>query len=360
MAVTLIFYEKPKTASKQRAIELVSDIPYFYKDGKYIIKSEYLTPQFKKAVLLAGNWKTTELIINEKEIDIKEFQRIASCFNGRFCNGICHLFFGRIYNEISHAIKWGGDLDYIMDSIKNCPFIVHIENDKYRFDREVFNQYFSDASDLLQFCDYFNEESTLEKFNEIPEHFKISPHAINDDYFGDADDYEEDSDDDESNKIKNHDTSNLAIDYCINNSIIFACTTKKSQDNIIFKIKPLSFEPVELSQIDNQDKIEDFEENGFLYLLKCEIINLSKSEISFYDIKRTLVMADEDDYIYTIYYDYQLYNHTKFSEKTGLNKTEETHFRPKMKKTVILPVFLPDDENQKYYLAVMDGKIKEV
>lgn len=330
MAISLIFYEKPKSAGKQKAIELVSGIPHQLKDGKYFIKSDIVTPELKKIVSLAFYWKTTELFINEKEINTKEFQQIFGCYQGSSCNGACYWYFGKYYNYIRDAIR-GYWVD--ADNLKNCPFLEYKENNEFHFDREAFNQYTAEISEILQFCDYFNIGLTYEKFNEIPEYFKL----INNGNI--ENDYDEDFDKGiipNEELLKKFDKSNLPIQYSINNSIIFACVSKKSENNVMFKIKLLSFNPVDFSEIDNVEKIEDFEENGVLYLLKCDIINLSKFELDFEDIRRSLLIADEDDFEYKIFYDYEMFYNTDFGEKFGLKRTRISHFRPKIGSVEIL------------------------
>lgn len=357
MQISFSFHEKPKVSSKRQALKLISDIPHIEKDGVFIIETDNLGPQLKKLIKLGYRWKTSKLSIDGKEINLEKIRNVKNCGYSRWCKGCCVKYetIDQYFFRIQRVLQ-GFYYEWEIDTLKkNCPYI-KIEDNTCFFDREKFFQFFSEMSNILQLCDTYNADFTFKKYSEIPDHFSINPHSNNNTKTGLNDGVN-------SVPIPKFATSEFNIDYSILNSIIFTCNSKVYTQNINFKIKILSFEKISLSEIDNIEEIiekdKEFEVNGILYLLYCEIMNLSKEEIEFHDIKECLVLVDEDDFIFKFNNSIK-FCRSKFSQNKGFYELHIYKFRPKIKKSVVMPIFLPDEENQKYYLGIREGEIKEI
>jgi hypothetical protein len=142
----------------------------------------------------------------------------------------------------------------------------------------------------------------------------------------------------------------LSGDWCKCN-----CATVE-HGTIEFKLKPKHFSKIDVTKIDGYEtmKIDD----GEFWLLKLDLVNVSKSQYDAYYIFRIVVLTDQDGY------NYHAFDHGKFtySEYADLNATNR--FRsmspvlvPKIKTSGALPFFLPYDEEAEYSINIVSGDL---
>ena len=126
-----------------------------------------------------------------------------------------------------------------------------------------------------------------------------------------------------------------------------------------FRIRLLSFEKVDFNEVDEIDEVDlDSIGSGVLWILKLEVVNISKSTCDTSDFKVPLLMVDTDDFQFGVYDDGHLSCSSDYSKKSGLNNFYGKQLRPKIKVKGAITFILPDEETE-YYITIEDGTIQE-
>lgn len=115
----------------------------------------------------------------------------------------------------------------------------------------------------------------------------------------------------------------------------------------IFRFRIISFRKVQLSEIENIDRIDSSLpiNDGILLLISIELINLSKNRSSGYGLY--LSILDEEDFKFN---DLDCNYLTKNSGFARRNNLRSVDYIPKFKYKRGL-IFLVPNENSKYYLT---------
>lgn len=154
----------------------------------------------------------------------------------------------------------------------------------------------------------------------------------------------------------------IPINYAIDSGSWFRCETEGWMDqNILFKLKVFSFVKVDLGKIDEPNKLKLDE--GILWAMKIQVINVTKEEIDPGLIKFRVILFDQDDFKFNAVYNDHL-NYSKFGETVGIKRfaggSDIPKLKPKIKAAGALPFLLPDDDVAEYFLSVEGGNILEV
>lgn len=131
-------------------------------------------------------------------------------------------------------------------------------------------------------------------------------------------------------------------------------------DQYEFQIKVLSFDKVNLAEIDNIENIELDLGSGALRLMKIQVINLNKTVVSSNHIQEFIHLIDQDDFAYEYTWDHHLLFYSNYAKLSGLEKFYGVEFMPKIKYTGAIAYYLPEDNEAEYYISVKDGNIQEV
>lgn len=151
----------------------------------------------------------------------------------------------------------------------------------------------------------------------------------------------------------------IPIEHAIDSGAWFHCRSGYDghYDNYSFRIRVLSFEKVNMTDIDNPKQITLDIEGGVLWVIKLQIINLNKEEVRIID--GLIRIVDENDYDFPNVSDAHLCFFSKYADSSGLKKLWGKGYIPKIKYTGSLLYLLPDEETE-YFLSVPGGNIKEV
>ncbi|MBV5326515.1 MAG: hypothetical protein JZU65_02580 [Chlorobium sp.] len=162
---------------------------------------------------------------------------------------------------------------------------------------------------------------------------------------------------------KKADIISVPIEYAIGSSCYYRCQTGDTPP-IDFKIRFISLEPLDLSQILNPSEISRSYnlKEGFFMLLKTELTSFYKEVIDTRRIIEDLLIVDQDGFQFNVSHDSYMcgYANKEFSERIGLDAFYGGEFRPKIKCTGILPFFLPKEDDAEYSFAVNKGSIQEL
>jgi len=134
-----------------------------------------------------------------------------------------------------------------------------------------------------------------------------------------------------------------------------------------FRFRPLELINVDPASIDLQDKITKVNISDQLWLLKMELVVLSKEPIETPGIDRPqvfdkyLLIKDGDGFSFKTIYEFYLCSavDSNFAQQTGLRSYYRTQlFNPKIKYEVTILFELPDDVDNLYFAAAY-GTISE-
>jgi hypothetical protein len=128
---------------------------------------------------------------------------------------------------------------------------------------------------------------------------------------------------------------------------------------IQFRLRVLAFEKLDLSQVDEPDKIQHNETDAQWWLMKIEAVNLSKRTIRSDEMNRTVLLIDQDGFQFNFTQDSHLSLYSKFSTESGLHRFFGNHLIPKTKAVGTISFRLPDDAETEYSIAMEDGIVTE-
>lgn len=154
----------------------------------------------------------------------------------------------------------------------------------------------------------------------------------------------------------------IPIKHSVDSGAWLKCETEGWLSNIIiFKVRILSFERVDVALIDNADKLSLDE--GNLWLMKIEVINIDKEETDPGLINSRLLLIDQDGFKFKALYN-QTLNLSKFGEQTGIKRftgwSDVSKLKPKIKAVGAVPFLLPGDDEAEYFLSVEGENIQEI
>jgi hypothetical protein len=153
----------------------------------------------------------------------------------------------------------------------------------------------------------------------------------------------------------------IPVKEAINSGAWLQCHSKKYDKHFDFRLKLLSFDKINLSHVDDVNEIKEFHSaQGYLWLMRLQIVNLNKMEVASGYITGSILIVDQDDFEFSEFDDFHLTLKSNFAKKSGLKNFGGLFFRPKIKYTGAIAFFLPKDEEIEYYISVLDGDIQEV
>ena len=121
-----------------------------------------------------------------------------------------------------------------------------------------------------------------------------------------------------------------------------------------FRIRVLSFERLDGAQVGRVASLKPIEEGAVLWLMKLQVVNLSKFSVLFGYIKQRMRVVDGDGFQFRED-DAGLY-FSDFGKQTGLSLGDLV---PKIKAQGAA-IFKVPDEDAEYFLTIEDGTMEEV
>ena len=129
--------------------------------------------------------------------------------------------------------------------------------------------------------------------------------------------------------------------------------------DLIFRLKIKSFKPIDLSEVDNPEEIQNNLE-GLWWIMNIECINLTKQNLYHFTFKRYIQIKDNDSFLFNYNDNKHLSLYSDFAENSGLRNLYATDLIPKIKYTGALLFFLPDEVDQDYTIALENGIVYEI
>lgn len=112
---------------------------------------------------------------------------------------------------------------------------------------------------------------------------------------------------------------------------------------ITFQIKLKEFSKIDLTTVDNPENISsELRLDANIWLLKCEIVNLSKCEAYSFRITHKLCLVDEDNYEFKIVSESYLTLSSEFAKTSELKNFFANALPPKIKRSGAVLFELPE------------------
>ena len=125
-----------------------------------------------------------------------------------------------------------------------------------------------------------------------------------------------------------------------------------------FRLKVLSFQKLDLTEVDEPEKI-DMWKNTIIWLMEIEIINLSKNPLaSGYLNEINLINTKGSKFIRTG--DLHLCQYSEFAKKKRLDRFFGPSLNPKIKAIGTLMYRLPDSDDSIFEISIFNGTIREI
>jgi len=118
-----------------------------------------------------------------------------------------------------------------------------------------------------------------------------------------------------------------------------------------FQFRPTSFSKINMSEVDNPEKLKEIDINSNIWLLNLDIINLSKQEFDSYKFTDVINILDEDSCAFSKINDSHLTLSSEFAKTSGLEKFFCVNLRPKIAKSGAIAYELPDFFDQLFFDA---------
>ena len=133
------------------------------------------------------------------------------------------------------------------------------------------------------------------------------------------------------------------------------------QRNLInFRIRPSKFSRIDLTAIDEPEKISPkLGLDANVWLLKCDIVNLFKREVHCGYITSKLRLVDEEGFEFMKVDDDHLLLQSQFSLSSGLNNFFSQELPPKIKRSGAIAFALPEFFEH-LSIKVLDGTLSEL
>lgn len=144
------------------------------------------------------------------------------------------------------------------------------------------------------------------------------------------------------------------LEYSLPFSLDYCC---------ILRLRPILFEKILSSEKDNISTLHPMVlDEGVLWLLKIEVINLSKTSLDAGFLGYYIALHDKDDFVFNVFnYGRQLVGYSVFSNSSGLSRFAlecRSRLQPKIKIVGALAFLLPDDDEAEYFLSASGGSIQ--
>ena len=153
----------------------------------------------------------------------------------------------------------------------------------------------------------------------------------------------------------------IPIKEAISTGAWLHCEFNYNYELIQFRIKVLSYRKLNLSEVDEPEKINFRDEGTFVWIMDLEVVNLTKERISSHEQALSqLILVDQDGFKFYTFQDFHLCCGSKFAVKSKTKRFDGEYLFPKIKAVGAMPFLLPDDDDAIYSISMRRGSIKEV
>lgn len=153
----------------------------------------------------------------------------------------------------------------------------------------------------------------------------------------------------------------VPIKEAINSGLWFQCEkTNNLFEANQFRIKVNSFRKLNLSEVDEPEKISDLENSAVLWFRNIEVVNLNKEPTRTRNNVYELRLVDNEGFNFPVFRDGHLNYISDFAKTSGLKRFFDGTILPKIKTLGSLVFQLPNEDDAEYYISLDGGHVQEV
>lgn len=153
----------------------------------------------------------------------------------------------------------------------------------------------------------------------------------------------------------------IPIKEAISSEAWLHCETTYNYELSQFRIKVMSFQKLNLLEVDEPEKIDFRDEGTVVWIMDLEVVNLTKERIRpGEEGPGRLILVDQDGFRFYTFRDSHLCCYSDFAKKSKTTRFYGTELLPKIKAVGAMPFLLPDDDDAIYSISIIGGSIKEV
>lgn len=150
----------------------------------------------------------------------------------------------------------------------------------------------------------------------------------------------------------------IFLNDAITNGTWFHCKFKRNIEVFQFRLKILSFQKLDINQVDEPEKI-NMENGTTIWLMEAEMINLTKEPISS-GVIGYMDLNNQKGMKYHMSFDSHLLAFSKFGKMKRLNRFNTQLLIPKIKAVGAIIFRLTSNEDDAVYsLSMRNGSIRE-
>lgn len=183
MEILLSFPEKPRTAKREYAKTIANDTGALFEKGRVLVRFDSVTPSFKDLIRIVGNWKGTQLSIDNTEYDSTIFHMLLSCQGAQWCKGYCGLyerFHHRPYSYFYSSVwDWANSCGYDQAGPHKDlfdRFTRLIDDDTMIIDKRGLSEMIlADSKVPLMICEKCTEPGVMRFIHSVPDTVRRRP-----------------------------------------------------------------------------------------------------------------------------------------------------------------------------------------
>ena len=191
MKIIVRFITKGASPSVRDAIKIAEHCEHYIEGSEYYVHFDTPNENLKKLLDIACSWKTTQVFVDDKEVNAKKLRNVLFCPSKLLCKGICdHIRIGwRKLDELlrknqedekligigNHGIVIEENTAFVDERTINdfAPFLEQIDEKKFRLEKDKLKEWINNEFDLeLKYCEKINIEKILEIIDNLPEIFE--------------------------------------------------------------------------------------------------------------------------------------------------------------------------------------------
>ena len=151
----------------------------------------------------------------------------------------------------------------------------------------------------------------------------------------------------------------IFLNDAINNGTWFHCEFKRNINLYQFRLKVLSFQKLDVTQVDEPEKIK-MENGTTIWLMEAEMINICKEPLSSSLAIGFLNLVNQNGLSYRMGFESHLSALSEFAKKKRLIRFNVQALIPKIKAVGAILFRLPENEDDSVYsLSMRNGSIRE-
>lgn len=176
--IVVRFTTKTSSASLNDAIKIAEKCEHYTEGIFYFVHFDEPDANLQKLLELVKSWKTTQIFLDDQEVDVKTLFGTFFCEDKLLCDGICtHIRIGWMdLTDFAERIRINKNVGFVDESsIKTLtPVLEKIGDKEFKLNKEkmldwIKNEWFFE----LEHCPTINTQKMFDLVEKIPDRIKV-------------------------------------------------------------------------------------------------------------------------------------------------------------------------------------------